>query len=177
MLTIVSIDPGTAHLAIRIEKRTSTRMETLHWEITSITGPDWSEKLRLLTERLDSLLPHLRKADILIIETQIHDYMTRCEQHIVSYFLLKTKIPVLEVDQNFKNDKLFSHIKRRSEFLKEESEKLAKELLVKYKDDFGLNYIKEMEKKKRRIHDLTDCLVQVEAVILYSDIIKFIIKS
>lgn len=97
-LTIMSIDPGTVNLAIRIEKRTPGRIETFFSEVLNIKHSEFYETLTYLLNMLNDLNKIIMKCHIIVIEQQISKLnppATRIFERLLTYFTLKLSSSLL----------------------------------------------------------------------------------
>lgn len=167
-VNILSIDPAVKNLALRIEKRCGSQyVRTMMWDKISVAGDD-SPPYNLIFVRINECLNRFLKngkIDVVIIERQLPiNYLSgRVMQHIITYMIDRLTVPVIEVSPKVKSVFLHAPKGLNKPQLKKWSVEKAYDLLNLRSDTFGLSEIERFKKKKNKLDDLADTLVQSEA--------------
>lgn len=178
---IVSIDPGRKNLSMRIELRPK---DTLHNKIiTEVAfridlGDPKTDEINnecdiysICNNVLDKYLELMINSHFVIIERQlpVNYRMVRLSQHIVSYFLFKLQdnllqTIIMEVDPKLKSKELDAPKNLNKKGIKAWAIEKAIELCKIRDDKYCLDI---MEKAGSKKDDISDTLVQIEAVFIY----------
>lgn len=178
-MQIVSIDPGSSNLAFYIERRyfngkiipvalDKVNIEEVKKEIEN-SGREVN--LSLTYNNLTTFLDHFKDLYLdchyIVIERQLpQNYKrVRISQHIISYFLTqlkdKGKLPsIFEIDSKLKGKMLLAP---KHCDLKAWSITKAQEILNNRNDKYSLEVIASFRKKD----DLSDSIIQIEALFLF----------
>ncbi|GAG58427.1 unnamed protein product [marine sediment metagenome] len=171
----VSIDPGRANLAIRIEKRSKIKGGPIITEILDkydimkyeVDEEGISDLYQITNTILDRYRDLILQTHIILIEKQMpFNYKAvRISQHIISYFicLLKNRslAPlIIEMDAKLKTDMLEAGKLNKQE-VKKWAMKIGRELLETRNDKKGIELL---DTTKGKLDDLCDTIVQIEAI-------------
>lgn len=177
--TIVSIDPAIKNLAFRIEKRyvQTGWIETVVWDKQNFYNDDDPPQSQLLYLRINQYLDRhheqIKNADIVVIERQlaINYKSLRVYQHIISYFTFRyPNILCTDIDPHMKGFKLGAPKGISKPALKQWAVEEMYNLLLTRRDQHGLDTIDVWKKKKHKLDDLADSLVQIEALCILWDL-------
>jgi hypothetical protein len=156
---VISVDPAAKNFAIFIQQRKPVN-KTLVLE----KFPPFSTFTEL-TENLERYREIYERCDLLIIERQLPRNYTavRIAQHVISYFLIKFKCAIVEVDSKLKNRLI------RNQAGKDAAQGLNKKKSIKQQ---SIHYAKSicdpetraMIEKYKKQDDLCDAVCQCEAV-------------
>lgn len=172
---VTSIDPGSKNFAIRIEKRSKGKIETLVMELLDIREESMDELIVNLTNLLDSIFWLLCMCRIFVIERQIsklNPNMTIVSQHLFSYFILKLKNssldPIIYAIHSQCIKKYFKIPKGLKKKVKEPIKEIAVKILIKGGDTKGkLKYDSMKQEYKEHFGDIIvgiECVCQMEGL-------------
>jgi hypothetical protein len=181
-IRIISVDPGITSFSVRVEERNIRRVDTiktllydkvgLKKEEQELTNDNESKIYSFIQTFLDQHVELFRTCHMVIIEKQlpINYRCVRISQHTLTYFmiLLKNIIPSLamffEVAPTLKGRELGAG-NLNEKGIKLWSVEKARELLITREDKFGLSVLdRKINGKKEKKDDLSDTLVQIEAL-------------
>jgi len=174
-MRFVSIDPGRANLALRIEKRFNKSGSPIITEVldkyniieydTDEEGASYLYQMtNLIFDKYKNLIVN---SHVILVEKQMpFNYKAlRISQHIISYFICKLfNHPlgslIIEIDAKVKTDMLEAPNKSSDRDVKRWAVIKAKELLNARNDKKGLDIL---DTTKGKIDDVCDTIVQIEA--------------
>lgn len=182
----VSIDPARKNLGFRIERRYFLNsekkglIETLEYVKISIEEnletdtTIYNKTYDNLTNFLDQYKEYFDETHYIILERQLPENYkaTRIAQHVISYFSIylhdKPLLPsIIEVAPQLKGKMLSVPKGTNNKELKKWAIEKATEILIERNDDFGLEFFDNLKKMKHKLDDVSDALLQIEAIILY----------
>ncbi len=171
----VSIDPGRANLAIRIEKRSKLKGGPIITEILDkydimkyeVDEEGISDLYQITNAILDKYRDLILHTHIILVEKQMpFNYKAvRISQHIISYFIcLLRNNPlaplIIEMDSQLKTNMLKAGKLNKQE-VKKWAKTIGRELLETRNDKNGLELL---DTTKGKLDDLCDTIVQIEAI-------------
>lgn len=168
---IISVDPGIANLAIRIELRCGNNVITEVLQKHKISSKNDKENVYInLINILLTYEKYYKECHFIIMEKQLsaNQKMIKLSQHILSFFLINTRnnnyIPIIvELDSKIKSRILPKCTTKDKKERKKQSIVKAMELLACRNDVVGWNIINKEKKKD----DVSDVVVQAEAFWLF----------
>jgi hypothetical protein len=183
---VLSIDPGTSGLCIRVEERTSfDEAVTLLYRKYDFSGEKEDSKRQSLANYIslchcifEENRPLIMKCKLLLVEEQlqINYNMMRLSSDIISLLLtwfakVRPAPWIGEIQVNLKSYFL-SGKKLKRELVKAMSLKYALQTLTRRGDKNGLNYINSIRGVKAK-HDPADTVTQIDAAFryLFSDVL------
>lgn len=182
-IQILAIDPARLNFALRVERRylygeNKGKMETiLFWK------KDFSKNtLVSILQELDLYSNIYLDTHVFIIERQMKKLeMLLIMQHLLTYFMLKTKNSrlcpdIIEISAKIKGKQLGYDIQKnkngekgeKGKVIKKWSSELARKMLIEREDFFGIEVMdfwlsKQHSKNVRKDDDLADTVVMCEA--------------
>ncbi len=185
-IKIISIDPAVSHFAIRVEMRnikTPGIITTLLYEKVGLKKEDQELSEDFVTPIytfiqtfLDQHIELFKTCHMVIIEKQlpINYRAVRISQHVLTYFmiLLKNTEPALpmffEVAPTLKGRELGAPPNLNERGIKLWAVEKARELLTMRGDEVGMAVLdRKVNGRKEKKDDLSDTLVQAEALFSY----------
>jgi len=171
-VTVVSIDPAKKNMGFRIERRNfgDHRINTIVWDKMNLVDEDPVQcdffylRLTAYLQQYDDLV---KDADLIIIERQlsINYQSVRMSQHVITYYLTKfPQIPFADIDPHVKGWALSAPPGLGKYALKQWAVEKAYDLLTTRQDEKGLAVLETFRKKKHKLDDLSDALIQIEAL-------------
>jgi hypothetical protein len=182
----ISVDPARKNLGFRIERRHDPNgpfkglIETLAYakisieEILETDTTVYNKTYDNLTNFLDKHKEYFDETHYVIIERQVvENYKAiRISQHVISYFSIvlhnKKLLPsIIEVAPQLKGKMLSVPKGVHNKELKKWAVDKATEILIKRKDEYALDIFEQLKKGKHKLDDVSDTLLQIEAIILF----------
>ena len=154
---VISVDPAAKNFAIFIQQRKPVN-KTLVLE----KFPPFSTFTEL-TENLERYREIYERCDLLIIERQLPRNYTavRIAQHVMSYFLIKFRCAIVEVDAKLKNRLIRNQAGQDAAQGKQKS---IKQQSIDYAKSICDPETRAMIEKYKKQDDLCDAICQCEAV-------------
>lgn len=182
IIRVISIDPGTVNLCIRVEERPFNRnikyipktyfYEKIHMkkEELELTEGNENKYYSRFLEIFNANWNLFKTCHIVIMERQLpwNYKAVRISQHILTYFMIHLKdLPqyplIFEINSTLKSKQLGAkHL--NSHAIKSWSVDFARDILVSRNDQFALNILNKKGAKK---DDLADTVTQIEAFFSY----------
>ena len=180
-MTFVSIDPGIINFGIRIEKRpvgvNVWNVQPLHYENKNFEeckkNPEThiSPLYRSISEYLNSLSSTIKKAHIIIIESQmvVNINMIRCSQHIITHMLDTLSESelcpmILEINSTTKTIYLGAPKNLNRKQVKDWS--IEKALQLSYIRKDWVSFFAILDAARNKSDDLSDVIIQIEVICL-----------
>ena len=182
-ITFYSTDPAAKHYALRIEKRTLSKMEPIVWDVRNLNiGTGNLSIYENFTSYMNEYEEEILDADIFIIERQppLNYTTVRLSQHNLSYLQIKlsgvNKRPrvIVEIDPNHTRSVLGIPARnKKPKQVKTLSIQEYMKTLLNYGDEWSISILEKQGKKDY----LVDTGNQIEAFCRETEILNFFIFS
>ena len=164
-INVISVDPATDNLGLRLEVRTRERTLTVAMTKTNLgRGTSVYENL---TELLDSYHESNLCAHVLLVERQMvfnRDQVVRISQHCISYYMAKyPHVIVIELNSKLKTRILGAPKELTKPQRKKWSVMKTRELYERNDDSVGRRILREIESRGEKLDDVSDTTTQAQA--------------
>lgn len=185
-IRVISVDPGLTYFAINVSERNIKKPDVIKTLLYDMVGLKKDEQeltkdnecrwFTFIQGFLDQYVELFKTCHIVVIEKQlpVNYRCVRMSQHILTYFmiLLKNRTPSLpmffEVAPTLKGRELGAPPNLNEKGIKLWAIEKAHELLTIREDEYGLSVLeRKVNGRKEKKDDLSDVIVQVEALFSY----------
>ena len=167
---ILSVDPGSTNLGIRIEKRFITgKIEAIFFHVLNLRESEFHEILTSVLNVLDDMMKWIKKCHIIIIEQQIskiNPKITRVFERMLSYLIVKLERSrlnpkIFELDSKAVK-RFFGMPRGKNKKIKEYVAICSEKILERGGDQESLDKLRGLSKALR--NQLDDVVGQIETI-------------